>query len=271
MIDSPDLLLSPIPGVLTQLTAPLIEHGLEVALVLISAWSLSRALQFVIDRRARRPGGTEAWMVRHQPLLRLAIWSVGTTVAVAVLFTASLEVFLILTVPFGIGLGLASRDIIRNLIAGVIVGIDREFEIGDVIRIQDIEGEVTSIGLRALKVRHTDGHVVEVPNSHLLAHAVSNVTPDTSDAQTRIEITLPGDTEVALARRIAYLAAAVSRYASPRRAPEVFVDTPFDRVFLVRLTVVGFVFDPAYEDHYRSDVIEMVRERLASDPVFDNE
>ncbi len=263
--------LSPLPGVLSSLTAPLLEHGLEVSLVLMGAWSLSKALQFFIDRRARRPGGRDIWMVKHQPLLRLVIWAIALAIAIAVLFTASVEVFVILTVPFGIGLGLASRDVIRNLIAGVIVGIDRDFEIGDVIRVRETEGEVLSIGLRALKVRRHDGHVVEIPNSHLLLHPVSNVTPDTSDAQTRIEITLPGDTEVALARRIAYLAAAVSRYASPRRAPEVFVDTPFDRVFLVRLTVVGFVFDPAYEDHYRSDVIEMIRDRLTSTPVFDSE
>lgn len=263
--------LTQLPDVLSSLTAPLIEHGLEVALVVMATWSLSKTFQFVIDRVARRPGGQEHWAVRHQPLLRLVIWAAGMSIAVTVLFTSSIEVFVILTLPFGIGLGLASRDVIRNLIAGVIVGVDRDFEIGDVIRLGDVEGEVISIGLRALSVRQHDGHVVEIPNSALLTQPVSNVTPDTSDAQTRIEITLPGDTEVALARRIAYLAAAVSRYASPRRAPEVFVDTPFDRVFLVRLTVVGFVFDPAYEDHYRSDVIEMIRERLTSGAVFDSE
>jgi len=30
------------------------------------------------------------------------------------------------------------------------------------------------------------------------------------------------------------------------------------------LTVLGFVFDPSFEDHYRSDVIEMIREQLAT-------
>lgn len=270
-MNEPDIALSPLPNVLTSLTAPLLEHGLEVALIAMATWSLSKAFQYFVDRQARQAGGRKRWMVRHQPLIRLAIWATGLAVSIAVLFSASFEVFLILTLPFGFGLGLASRDIIRNLIAGVIIGIDRDFEIGDVIRIGNVEGEVVSIGMRALRVRRSDGHMVEVPNAHLLNDPVSNVTPDTSDAQTRIEITLPGDTEVALARRIAYLAAAVSRYASPRRAPEVFVDTPFDRVFLVRLTVVGFVFDPAYEDHYRSDVIEMIRERLTSGAVFDSE
>jgi small-conductance mechanosensitive channel len=240
-----------------------LEHGLEVALILVGTWALSRALQMYTDRVLRRSMTRNQWLARAQPLIRLAIWTAGLACVVAVLLTASVQVFLILTLPFAIGLGLASRDLLRNLIAGVIIGIDRDFEIGDVIRSRDVEGEVINIGLRAVKVRRRDGHVVEIPNANILNFPVSNITPDLSDAQTRIEITLPGDTEVAQARRIAYLAAAVSRYASPRRAPEVFVDTPFEGEFLVRLTVLGFVFDPAFEDHYRSDVIELIREQLA--------
>ena len=249
---------------LAPLTGPLLEHGLEVALIAMGTWVVSRLLQVYSDRVTHAGSAKSTWLLRAMPLLRIAIWAVGLGLVVTVLLSTSLAVFVMLTLPFAVGLGLASRDLIRNLIAGIIIGFDRDFEIGDVIRTGEIEGEVTGIGLRAIRIMQTDGHAIEVPNAYLLRGPVSNVTPALSDAQTRIEITLPGHTEVARARQIAYLAAAVSRYASPRRAPEVFVDTPFDGEFLVRLTVLGFVFDPVFEDHYRSDVIEMIREQLAA-------
>jgi small-conductance mechanosensitive channel len=179
-----------------------------------------------------------------------------------VLFSASVPVLLVLSIPLVIGIGFASQDIIRNVLSGVVLAVDRDFQVGDVIRLGEHEGEVRSIGIRHVELLTSAGHVVDVPNVHFLTLPTSNITPDTSDAQVNINLALPSSAHVQKAKDLAYRAAAVTRFASPHRPPEVFVD-----VSLVdqsaELMIRGFVFDPAYEAHYRSDVVLMIQRELA--------
>lgn len=242
----------------------LLIHGLEIVVLLLGAWTSSMLLDWITRKTPQ--GHIQAKglrVVRWLPLLRLIVWFLTAIMICNILLKSGQRELLFLVVPFVLALGLASRDLLRNLIAGLIISMDRRFEVGDVIHVEGKEGEVRSIGLRCVQILASEGHAIEIPNYVFLSSATSNITPDVSDIQTRIEMVLPGDTQVARIREIAYLAASVSRYASPRRSPEVFIDTHFDQNFLLRMTILGFVFDPAFEDHFRSDVVEMVREHLA--------
>ncbi len=254
---------------LSDLTDPeinvLLFRGLEVVLILGVTWLSSRILGWALRQTQKRnlsPGKA----LRYMPLFRLAVWGLGLSWVLVIVLHSSVWQGLLLIGPIGIAAGLAGRDLMRNFLAGIILAVDRKFNIGDVIRVDEQEGEVRSIGLRSVRLEANGGHMIEIPNINFLNHPVSNITPDLSDVQVRITMVFPREIDVVHARKIAYRAAAVSRYASPRRAPEVFVNTHFDQTFLLRITVLGFAFNPSFEEHFRSDVIEMMREKLGSFP-----
>lgn len=245
-------------------------HGLELIAIVVITWLLGAALDQVGRRHAQRQALTQkqrrlAPWLRWLPALRVMLWMIALVLLGAVILQTSTQEFVLIAVPGVLALGLAARHLTANLLAGLVLALDRRFQVGDVIRIGPHEGEVRSIGLRSVQLISADGHVVEVPNRRFMEEASSNITPEVSERQTRIVMVLPGETEVARAREIAYLAAAVSRYASPRHPPEVFIDSHFDQKFLLRLTIVGYVFDPAFEDHFRSDVVESLRQSLRSE------
>lgn len=235
---------------------------LAISIALLVTWMCSKALDWLIQRARERGKRRGSALKRYGPALRLLVWAAGLGGIIMILFDASPLVILILSLPVALGLGLAAQDLIRNLIAGVIMSVDREFEEGDVLRVGEHEGEVASIGLRNIKLVAFDGHVVEIPNAYFLTKTSSNVTPETTEAQVRIVMVLPAGVNLDKAREVAATAAVVSRYASLRESAEVFIDTDGSDDLMTRLTIRGYVFDPTFEEHYRSDVVALLRKGL---------
>ena len=90
----------------------------------------------------------------------------------------------------GIVIGFATRDIISDLLAGIILFFDRPFEIGDGITIGDIGGKVLDIGLRSVKIKTWDGVFVTIPNRKVHSEVVKNYS---KYSQRRLEITVGVD------------------------------------------------------------------------------
>jgi len=76
----------------------------------------------------------------------------------------------------GIVIGLATKDIISDLLAGIILFFDRPFEIGGAAVIGDLGGKVLDIGLRSVKIKTWDGVFVTIPNSKVHSSIVKNYT-----------------------------------------------------------------------------------------------
>ncbi|MGZ8256599.1 MAG: mechanosensitive ion channel family protein [Gallionella sp.] len=78
----------------------------------------------------------------------------------------------------GIAVGFAAKDLLANLFGGLMVHLDRPFNIGDKIRSPDkeIEGQVEYIGWRQTSLRSTNMAMLYVPNSLFTSIVVENVT-----------------------------------------------------------------------------------------------
>jgi MscS family membrane protein len=76
----------------------------------------------------------------------------------------------------GLALGLAAQDTVANLFGAVAVFADKPFQIGDTIKLENIEGVVESIGLRSTRIRNPDGFLITVPNKTMGNATITNVT-----------------------------------------------------------------------------------------------
>jgi len=76
----------------------------------------------------------------------------------------------------GIVIGLAVREILSDLLAGIILFFDRPFKIGDAVAMRDVGGKVLDIGLRSTKIKTWDGVFVVIPNSKVYSGVVKNYT-----------------------------------------------------------------------------------------------
>jgi len=108
----------------------------------------------------------------------------------------------------GIAIGFAAKDTLSNLIAGVLLIIDRPFEMGDRIEVWTAPknsatwGDVVDIGIRATKIRTTDNIVVVIPNNEIMKRDIINYTTMTSEIRVRIPIGIAYDADIGMAKNI---------------------------------------------------------------------
>ena len=129
----------------------------------------------------------------------------------------------------GIAIGFAAKDTLSNLIAGVLLIVDRPFEIGDRIEIWSAPidsatwGDVIDIGLRATKIKTTDNIVIIIPNNEIMKRDIVNYTIISSQIRIRINIGIAYDADMNKAKKIILGVAAEIPEISSTPAPKVVV------------------------------------------------
>jgi small conductance mechanosensitive channel len=74
----------------------------------------------------------------------------------------------------GLAIGFASKDVVANLISGVLVSFDKPFKVGDDVEIGKLSGTVREITLRSTRIRSFDGKSIMIPNSKLATEPIVN-------------------------------------------------------------------------------------------------
>ena len=87
-----------------------------------------------------------------------------------------LAVFAFAGGALAIGIGFGMQTLIKNLISGVIVLLERRVRVGDVIEVEGVTGMVTAVDIRSSTVRGGDGIESMIPNALLLEKRVTNWT-----------------------------------------------------------------------------------------------
>ncbi len=106
----------------------------------------------------------------------------------------------------GLALSLAAKDTLSNLIAGVLLIMDRPFQVGDRIELWNAPretgtwGDVIEIGLRATKIRNPDNLVVVVPNNEIMRRDIINYTMSGQDIRLRIPFSVAYESDIERAK-----------------------------------------------------------------------
>ncbi len=150
-----------------------------------------------LSREAR----TRLRLIRR--LLFLAIILIG--IALALSQFASIKRFatglLASTAVLGIIIGFAGRQVIANLVSGVLLAITQPIRIGDLVSIGDeVHGRVTDIALTYTSVDAGDGSLIVVPNEKVATDVVINHSAGNSAAPITVDVWLRPDADVMSAR-----------------------------------------------------------------------
>jgi len=87
-----------------------------------------------------------------------------------------LTIFAFLGGAFAIGAGFGAQNLLKNVISGVLLLIERPLRVGDLIEVDNVRGRVTTIGLRSSTVRDAKGMITLIPNSSFLERHLTNWT-----------------------------------------------------------------------------------------------
>jgi small conductance mechanosensitive channel len=147
-------------------------------LVIALTWLLAASIRRIVM------AGAGHWEVDHNSKVLLSrlgyggVWVLGTIVALGVLGLdfATLVGTLGLT---SVAIGFSLRDVLSNYFSGIVLLASRPFRLGDQIAIEDYEGTVTQIQLRATTIQTYDGRTVYIPNQEVFSASIVNNTTAT--------------------------------------------------------------------------------------------
>lgn len=117
------------------------------------------------------PSNTRFWMQVYT-ILSFPIFIVSLLFVVYKGISPPREFILAFLGSATFAIGFALKDFIGSIISGWSIALDSPFQVGDTIKFKDIEGKVSHIGLRVVKVRTLDNEVVTIPNIAFLSDAV---------------------------------------------------------------------------------------------------
>ncbi|TXN09154.1 mechanosensitive ion channel family protein [Methylobacterium sp. WL103] len=159
-------------------SAAALVPGLVIALVLFGigllvARGVRAAVRRAAEMREASPGSAAV-------LGRIAG---GMTILVSFLVAASVafpsvsaaDLFNLLGIG-GVAIGFAFRDVLQNLLAGILILLTRPFVIGDQIRAGSHEGTVEDVWVRATVLRTYDNQRILIPNATLFVDKITIMT-----------------------------------------------------------------------------------------------
>ena len=235
-----------------------LEGVLLIALVIASAIGVSWGLRRIGRVRALRDVHT--WI----PLVHIVVWCGALWVLFrpaladpsagrAYLWLAAITVFVIAGLPW-----------LRNVLAGLVIVLERRYRVGDDLRVGPLSGRVMSLGMRSILLRTPLGTELRLPYVHLLGEPVERLNLRSRDSPCELRVRVPEGVAIADALEAARLAATLSPFASPRLAPEILVMRDGGDGEQVTLSVRGFAFDREHEARFISDLLARVRASFAT-------
>lgn len=77
----------------------------------------------------------------------------------------------------GLAFSLAFQDLLNNMFSGIVIFLDKPFQLGDRIVVEGRDGVVESIGLRSTRIRSfLDGYLVSIPNKTICNTLIENIS-----------------------------------------------------------------------------------------------
>lgn len=199
---------------------------LTITRVVISAIILFALVRFANKlvklgiRRNDHLDSTQKLLV--QKLAAIAIIIIAFFVGIDML-GIDITAFAFFSGALGLAIGFGLQKTFGNLIAGIILLVDRSIKPGDVIVIGDAVGKVNKIGVRAVSIITRDGKEHLIPNENLMTQEVENWSYSSRNVRVRVPIGVSYDCDLRLAQQLMLDAAKRSKRVLKNPPPNVWL------------------------------------------------
>jgi moderate conductance mechanosensitive channel len=184
----------------------------KILVVFLAVFVLHRVILFFVKKMRTRADRQVGHFHRAAQLRTMA--SILRATSYGVLgFIAFLQLLNIFDIPYqpvlasagilGIGVGLGAQSIFKDMLNGIFILVEDQYNVGEVVNIAGLKGTVEDVSLRRTSLRDADGTLYVIPNGQIAT--VSNLSRDYSVAVLNVSVDASAnpDKVIALLRTIA--------------------------------------------------------------------
>ena len=238
-----------------------------IVIVIGIAWMLSRTSAKIV-KRATRLDDTQRLLV--EKIVTIAIWGAAFFVGIDLL-GIDLTALAVFSGAFGLAIGFGLQKTFGNLIAGIILLMDKSIKPGDVIAMADVAGnetfgQIRKIGVRAVSVTTRDHREYLIPNENLMINQVENWSYSSKNVRMQIPVGVSYNCDIKRAEELMLEAAASCPRVLKSPPPTCWLDEYGDSS--VNFIIHCWITDP--EDgvgNVKSQVLKKLWELLAENEI----
>ena len=193
--------------------------GFVIVAVAAIAWGVSRSARRVLARMTKLDASQR---LLTEKIVSLAVWSLAFLIGIDIL-GVDLTALAVFSGAFGLAIGFGLQKTFGNLIAGIILLMDRSIKPGDVIAIADQAGnetfgQIRKIGIRAVSVTTRDEREYLIPNENLMVNQVENWSYSSKNVRMQVNVGVSYSCDIHVAQKLMLQAA--------KEAPRVLKTPP---------------------------------------------
>jgi moderate conductance mechanosensitive channel len=187
------------------------------------------------------------------PLLKFTFYFAAVYYISAGIFNIASDQLILFAGLLGAGLGFGLKDLFADVVGGLLIIVERPYQIGDKITMGGHYGEVKDIGLRATRLMTPDDTLVSVPNGSIFQNPVANVNAGNLEMMVVIDLFIDPSCDAHLAMHILKEVLVTSKYIRlSEKHPYVILMKDFP--FYKRIRAKGYANDFRYEFIFETDV-----------------
>lgn len=196
--------------------------------------------------------------VLGEKIVDIAVWVVCLLVGIDII-GIDLTALTVFSGAFGLAVGFGLQKTFGNLIAGIILLMDKSIKPGDLIAVNDgisnTVGQVKKIGIRAVSVTTRDKKEYLIPNENLMINQVENWSFSSREVRIKVPVNVAFDADIELAETLMLQAARDTRRVLSDPAPSVWLSAFGENA--IQFEIQLWINDPEEGiTNVRSDVLK---------------
>lgn|SRR5690554_2755133 len=240
-----------------------------ITLFYASGWLLARSFRAVLIRQGRTKGRRKPPKLLSE-LVSVTLFTIATMLAIGLLIGKSSGGVLASSGLVIAILGFAIRNVLADVLAGIALGLEAPFRIGDWVEFDTkTTGRVTEIGWRTTRILTADDTYMILPNSQISRQMLTNYSAPRKQYQAGIEITLGHAVSAEQARSLLQEAATLAQQTPgmvETQKPIIRATHfgPEGITYSVKYWVSNFAYDAECRDAMLAAVDEVLRKHDVS-------
>ncbi len=237
-------------------------------LVVVAAWLLLRFVDTLVANLSKVFAERRMLLQKLSAFFHFGAYLSTIVTVVLLSFKISREVMAILGGTAAVAMGFALKDLVASIVAGVMIMLDRPFQLGDRVSFGGQYGDITAIGLRSVRLQTLDDNTITIPNNMFLNQITSSGNYGALDMQVLVDFHISIDQNVRKAQEIVRVAGATSRYAFlPKPVVVLVSQVIMENYIALRLRLKIYVLDTKYEKALVSDITLRVLEAFEAEGI----
>ncbi|HRW82853.1 MAG TPA: mechanosensitive ion channel [Methanothrix sp.] len=226
---------------------------INAIMVLVLAYLATRIVVFLLTWSSERVYEHRITVKMAIPLAKFAIYGFAVYHILGSVLELSTTQLVAFSGLVGAAIGFGLKDLVAEVVGGIVIVLDKPYQVGDKVRIDGHYGEVRDIGLRATRLVSPDDSLISVSNQKVLSQILANANAGSQEMMVVIDLFIDSRSDASRAMEILRESAVTSRYVyiSERRPVTILLkDFPFYR----RVRAKAYVYDLRDEFQFESDV-----------------